>query len=254
MPSVLLEKFMGLPVSSPPQIALLPGAAATVELRDLVARVERGEAAGLAELYDCISTGMRPYLLRQLRSQDLHDKIHNIFVDVVIAIQRGQLRDPECLMSFVRTIARRQVCGYIDTEAANRRNQVDLESIFWVASPGATPERQMISEEQRDLVRWTLAHLPAREGEILSRFYMQEQSPQEICSEMGLTRTQYRLLKWRSKAHFEQLIRKQIASRDLQALCATCPIGQLYNCPNYKEPVVTLLTTTRPLLPVSLML
>jgi len=40
--------------------------------------------------------------------------------------------------------------------------------------------------------------------------------------EMGLTHTQYRLLKWRSKAHFEELSRKQLASRDLQALCFTC--------------------------------
>lgn len=186
---------------------------------DLVGRVQRGDAAGMAELYEFISTGLRPYLARQLRSQDVHDKVHSIFVDVVIAIQRGQLREPHRLMGFARTIARRKVSGYIGAAASTRRNQVEIGSAFWLASPRATPETEMIFREQRELVRWTLAHLSEREGEILSRFYMQEQSQEQICLEMGLTHTQYRLLKWRSKAHFEQVSRRQIASHRLRSLC-----------------------------------
>ncbi len=194
------------------------------ENRDLVRRVQRGDAAGMAELYEFISTRLRPYLARQLRSQDFHDKVHSIFVDVVIAIQRGQLREPHRLMGFARTIARRKVSGYIDDAASSRRNQVEIGSVFWLASPVATPETAMISREQQDIVRATLAHLSSREGEILSRFYMQEQSQQQICSEMGLTHTQYRLLKWRSKAHFEQLSRRQIVSRHLRSLCGHAPL------------------------------
>jgi DNA-directed RNA polymerase specialized sigma subunit len=77
----------------------------------------------------------------------------------------------------------------------------------------------MVSLEQSELVRLTLARLSEREAEILSRFYLQEQTEMQIRSEMALTHTQYRLLKWRSKAHFEQLSRKHLASRHLQALC-----------------------------------
>jgi hypothetical protein len=51
-------------------------------------------------------------------------------------------------------------------------------------------------------------------------FYLQEQTEMQIRLEMDLTHTQYRLLKWRSKARFEQLSRKQLASRHLQVLCA----------------------------------
>ncbi len=208
--------------------SVLPGAPS--QNVDLVRRVQRGDDEGMAELYEYISTGLRPYLARQLRAQDFHDKVHSIFVDVVIAIQRGQLREPHRLMGFARTIARRKVSGYIDDAASTRRNQVEIGSAFWVASPGATPETEMISREQQDLVRSTLAHLSAREGEILSRFYMQEQTQQQICLEMGLTHTQYRLLKWRSKARFEQLSRRQIASRQLRSLR-----GQ---APGYAKPVM----------------
>lgn len=197
-----------------------PGADLSVQFDDLVRRVQMGDAGGMLDLYECISSGLRPYLARQLRPQDYRDKIHNIFVDVVVAIQRGQLRDPERLMGFARTIARRKVSCYIDAAASDRRDQVEIGSLFGLASTGATPEQEMVSQEQRELVRLTLARLPEREAEILSRFYLLEQTEMQIRSEMDLTHTQYRLLKWRSKARFEQLSRKQMASRHLQALCA----------------------------------
>ena len=193
----------------------------SVPLDDLVRRVQMGDRDGMLDLYEYILTGLRPYLARQLRPQDYRDKIHSIFVDVVVAIQQGQLRDPERLMGFARTIARRKVSVYIDAAASDRRNQVEIGSLFALASPGATPEQEMVTQEQRELVRITLSRLSGREAEILSRFYLQEQTEMQIRSEMDLTHTQYRLLKWRSKARFEQLSRKQLASRQLQVLCAS---------------------------------
>ena len=196
------------------------GADLSLQLDDLVRRVRMGETSGMLDLYKYILTGLRPYLARQLRPQDYRDKIHSIFVDVVVAIQHGQLRDPERLMGFARTIARRKVSTYIDAAASDRRNQVEIGSLFGLASPSATPEQEMVSQEQRELVRLTLIRLSEREAEILTRFYLQEQTEMQIRSEMELTHTQYRLLKWRSKARFEQLSRKQLASRHLQVVCA----------------------------------
>ena len=197
-----------------------PGADLSLQFDDLVRRVQMGDPSGMLDLYECISSGLRPYLSRQLRPQDYRDKIHNIFVDVVVAIQHGQLRDPERLMGFARTIARRKVSLYIDAAAWNRRNQVEIGSLFGLASPSATPEQEMVSNEQKELVQLTLARLSEREAEILTRFYLQEQTEMQIRSEMDLTHTQYRLLKWRSKAHFEQLSLKHLASRNLQVLRA----------------------------------
>ena len=192
----------------------------SIQLDDLVRRVQVGDAGGMLDLYEYILAGLRPYLARQLRPQDHRDKVHSIFVDVVVAIQRGQLRDADRLMGFARTIARRKVSVYIDTAASNRRNHVEIGSLFGLASPRATPEQEMVSQEQRELVRLTLTRLPERDAEILSRFYLQEQSELQIRTEMDLTHTQYRLLKWRSKARFEQLSRKHLANRHLQTLCA----------------------------------
>ena len=197
-----------------------PGADLPLQFDDLVRRVQMGDPAGMLDLYECISSGLRPYLARQLRPQDYRDKIHSIFVDMVVAIQHGQLREPERLMGFARTIARRKVSLYIEAAASDRRNHVEIGSLFGLASPRATPEQEMVSLERSALVRLILTRLSEREAEILSRFYLQEQTEMQIRSEMALTHTQYRLLKWRSKAHFERLSRKQMASRLREALSA----------------------------------
>lgn len=195
----------------------------SAEVANLVGRVQVGDSGGMSDLYEYILIGLRPYLSRQLRPQDYRDKVHSIFVDVVVAIQRGQLRKPERLLGFARTIARRKVSSYIDEAASGRRSHVEIGSLFGLASPRATPEEEMVLQQQREIVRLTLARLSEREGEILTRFYLQEQTEVQICLEMGLTHTQYRLLKWRSKARFAQLSRKETVGRYLQALCAAGP-------------------------------
>jgi len=52
-----------------------------------------------------------------------------------------------------------------------------------------------------------------RDREILTRFYLQEQTQEEICAEMNLSDTQFRLLKSRAKARFGELGRKKLARR-----------------------------------------
>src|SRR3984893_19130183 len=77
----------------------------------LVERIRFSQTDGMAELYHLFSKGVRFYLCRQLGIQELDDKVHDIFVVVVQAIRRGELREPERLMGFVRTVVRRQVAA-----------------------------------------------------------------------------------------------------------------------------------------------
>ncbi|HEX7362366.1 MAG TPA: sigma-70 family RNA polymerase sigma factor, partial [Bryobacteraceae bacterium] len=80
-----------------------------VEWGILVARIKAGEDAGMEQLYKLFSRGIRYYLCRQLGPQELEDRVHDTFLIVVNAIRRGDLREPERLMGFVRTVVRRQV-------------------------------------------------------------------------------------------------------------------------------------------------
>jgi RNA polymerase sigma-70 factor, ECF subfamily len=55
--------------------------------------------------------------------------------------------------------------------------------------------------------------------EILTRFYLQEESQEEICAVMILTETQFRLLKSRAKSRFGELGKKKLAQGTLNAIC-----------------------------------
>ena len=179
----------------------------------LVGSIKRGERSGMEELYRVFSRGVRFYLCRQLGPQDLDDKVHDTFVIVVEAIQKGELREPERLMGFVRTVVRRQVAGQIDRSVQSRKEQAELETTTSMSDHHDTPEEAAIVRQHEEVAEAVLRGISGRDREILTRFYLLEQSQEEICEEMNLSETQFRLLKSRAKARFGELGRKKLARR-----------------------------------------
>lgn len=184
----------------------------------LVDRIRFNETDGMVELYELFSKGIRFYLCRQLGPQELDDKVHDTFVVVVQAIRRGELREPSRLMGFVRTIVRRQVAAHIDKVVHTRRDQIDLDATVRLADPEGNPEERAMFSQRTALINRVLGELSGRDRAILTRFYLLEQSQDQICSEMGLSETQFRLLKSRAKARFGELGKKKLSHRLLRAV------------------------------------
>jgi RNA polymerase sigma-70 factor (ECF subfamily) len=191
------------PESIPPQ--------AQSDWARLVQKIQRGDSDALTELYHVFARGVKFYMYRQLGPQDLDDRLHDAFLVVVQAIQRGDLRDPDRLMGFVRTIVRRQVATRIDEIVQTRKEQVAIDHGPVLADHTHTPEQQAMSQQQVQLMAKILRGMSERDREILTRFYIREQSQEQICDEMNLTETQYRLLKSRAKARFGEMGRRILA-------------------------------------------
>ena len=115
-------------------------------------------------------------------------------------------------MGFVRTVVRRQVAAYIEQAVHNRREQADLETGVTVADKKQNPEQEAIIKQKAELMKTVLASLNPRDRDILVRFYLKEQTQEQICQEMSLTETQFRLLKSRAKAKFGDIGKKKLAS------------------------------------------
>jgi RNA polymerase sigma factor (sigma-70 family) len=176
----------------------------------LVERIRTGDKNAMHELYQVFGRGVRHYLCRQLGMQDVDDKIHDTFLIVVKAIQEGDLREPERLMGFVRTIARRMVAGHIDQMVHRRRDNVAVDSNIAICDNRITPEQNVIDREKVDIMLNVLRGMSGRDRDILTRFYLYEQSQETICREMNLTSTQFRLLKSRAKNRFSELGKKKL--------------------------------------------
>jgi len=196
-----------------------------VEWGILVNQIKVGEETGMEQLYKLFSRGIRYYLCRQLGPQELEDKVHDTFLIVVNAIRRGDLREPERLMGFVRTVVRRQVAAYIEQAVHSRREQADLETGITVADRKQNPEQEAMIRQKAELMESALSALSERDREILVRFYLKEQPQEQICREMDLTETQFRLLKSRAKAKFGEIGKKKLAASGIFSVFVRAQAG-----------------------------
>jgi RNA polymerase sigma-70 factor (ECF subfamily) len=179
----------------------------------LVDLVRAGDAAGLEELYGIFARGVRFFLWRQVGPQDLDDKVHDVFLIITQSIQRGELREPERLMGYVRTIVRRQVAAHIETAIKSRRNHRPIELLPTLSDRRPDPERSAIAHESYEVAMRVLNGLPPRDREVLVRFYLREQTAEEICRDLELTETQFRLIKSRAKARYGKLGQRRLGLR-----------------------------------------
>ena len=200
-------------------------ATAKVDWGMLVSQIKAGDETGMEQLYKLFTRGIRYYLCRQLGPQELEDKIHDTFLIVVKAIRRGDLREPERLMGFVRTVLRRQVAAYIEQAVQNRRDLTDLDAGVIVADRKQNPEQKLMGLQRAELMQSTLSSLSEKDREILTRFYLKEQSQERICREMELSETQFRLLKSRAKAKFGEIGKKTLAASGVLSVLARAQAG-----------------------------
>jgi len=180
---------------------------------ELVDKIKQNDAAGLEELYRVFSRGVRFYFCRQLGPQDVDDRVHDAFITVAQAIQRGDVREPDRLMGYVRTIVSRRIAAQIEENVHSRKREIDLDWGLAVHDGGRNPEQAAIQSQNEDIARKMLKSITPRDREILMRFYLEEQTADQICGEMGLTETQFRLLKSRAKARFGALGKRKVTRR-----------------------------------------
>ena len=114
---------------------------ASTEWAKLVESIRAGDQEAMTQLYATFGRGVRYYLSRQLGAQEIDDKVHDTFLVVLGAIQRDELREPERLMGFVRTVVRRLVATHIDHLVEERKERTDLEDGFLMADDRVDPER-----------------------------------------------------------------------------------------------------------------
>jgi RNA polymerase sigma-70 factor (ECF subfamily) len=180
---------------------------------NVVERIRRGDTSGMEDMYRAFSKGIRFLLSRQLGRQDLDDKVHDVFVIVAEAIRNGELREPERLMGYVHTVVRRLVAGHIHHAIRKRNEFVDANIDDSLLDKRPNPEHETSDRQRMALAMSVLKSLPERDRGVLTRFYLNEETPEKICRDMDLSETQFRLIKSRAKTRFAELGKRRLAHR-----------------------------------------
>ncbi len=174
--------------------------AISTQWSDIVRKIRQGDESGMKDLYAALSAGIRAGLARSVEAQAVEDRLQEIMVIVLEAIRDGGLRDPERLMGFVRTVTRRRAIAHIRNAVFQRQRFVEVSVVDPCAPFEQNPELCAARRQEIDRAKCVIGKLGERDREILERFYFHEQSPKQICGEMNLSSTQFRLFKSRAIA------------------------------------------------------
>jgi RNA polymerase sigma factor (sigma-70 family) len=178
----------------------------------LVRGIRREEPTALARLYAELNLWSGGIAAQGVEAADVEDLISNTFVSVVDSVRAGRLRDPNALFGFARTVLNRAVISHAQA-LSRRRPMVDLESEDTVRGKSAGPDQILLARERSDAFLRAFLSLRAKDREILVRFYLSDQTESQISEAMGLTATQYRLLKSRAKDRLGRAVERFLAGR-----------------------------------------
>lgn len=170
---------------------------------ELARQIRNGDDQGTTDLYAALAAPLRARLSRVVSPEEVEDSLHEVVVIVLGAIRRGEVRDPARLPGFVHTITRRRMVAHIRRRIFQR--SVHVDGVEMVASHDHSPEEHLARHERIEQMTRVLRRLNARDREILERFYLREQRAEQICREMRLTETQFRLFKSRAIARCSDL-------------------------------------------------
>lgn len=168
-------------------------------LGSVVGRIQAGDSQAIGDLHSILYRGIRFFAQRQVGSIDAEDVTQETLLVTFRAIQNGVIQNPDALLGFARTVARREVIRIIERRKMARTELADV-SLARICDPRSNPEQDVLADESQALMVTALKALSARDREILTRFYLYGRTKEQICLEMCLTATQFRLLKSRAKA------------------------------------------------------
>ena len=216
-------------------MALRPAKYPQLDFEGLVEGIRSDDHGAVEQLYKCFQNGLRWYMARR-GLLDGEDQAQDVFVATIAAIQRGELRDPSRLAGFVLGVARNIASEAIREIVENRARNATLlghpvldhdrldyyqdlpfADRYFAASPLPNAERSLLQRERTQMMLQALSNMRPRERQILERFYLQEQTCEQICAEMKLSENQYRLLKSRAKSHLTTVFRRYSARAKVAA-------------------------------------
>lgn len=173
------------------------------ELEQLVKAVQNGDEVATAELYGRLRKGLHFVFFRNAGS-DANDLTHDLFIVLVQHIREGRIREASTVMAYARTIAGRLLQEPRRSYGRCRREARDPGCVEAFPATLPSPEDTAEQAERIRIAKIALAKLSPKDREILTRFYVLEQTREQICTDMYLTETQFRLAKSRAKARFAE--------------------------------------------------
>jgi RNA polymerase sigma-70 factor (ECF subfamily) len=188
----------------------MSGSAAPTSSADLVLRIRSGDPRAEEELISRFGDGLSFLLRRWTRGHsDAEDLYQETFRLALEKIRRGEVRDPDRLAGFVRSLARNLSIEHYRKAARRGSREEDLEPAAESSVLETGQLGQLLRKEKIALVRRLLDELGSdRDRQVLFRFYIAEEDKEGIRSDLGLTAPEFNLVLFRARRRYRDLFER----------------------------------------------
>jgi RNA polymerase sigma-70 factor (ECF subfamily) len=146
---------------------------------------------------------------RQFSRQAIDDIRQETFLRVVQAIRRNAIREPERIGAYVNS-----VCNNVVLEFRRSEAKVILtdDGPTDIADTRADSEQELVTRERQAQVRAILSKITAKNRQLLSAVFLEERPNAEVCREFGVDQNYLRVLLFRARAQFRQVMEGRAAA------------------------------------------
>jgi DNA-directed RNA polymerase specialized sigma24 family protein len=172
------------------------------DLELVLKRIQNGQTTAILDLYNRFSTGIRFLLKRALNPDDIDDQVRDVLMIVLRAIRVGDICEPAQLTHYVYATVKQQIAKF-DCDARSHLHRTEIDVVG--------PSNAFLGAQGQAIAMQVLESLPKLHREVLSRFYLHEESPEDICRSLKLTETAFSLIMSRARARLTELEKCRIA-------------------------------------------
>jgi RNA polymerase sigma-70 factor (ECF subfamily) len=174
---------------------------------EIVARIGAGDRSAESLLVERYGRGLLFLLRRRTEDTELAKDLRQETFRIAIEKLRAEpIENPERLAAFLRGVAVNLV-GSSWRKKSRQATTADTEVIEALAADDPTPFDELSRAQVSGAVRTLLQELTvARDREILTRLYLEEQDRETICATLGLDSVHFNRVLFRAKQRFRELL------------------------------------------------
>ena len=171
---------------------------------DFVARIAAGDRGAESEFVHKYAHGVRVLVRRHCRPGDpiVDDLAQDVLARVLMRLRAGAIRDIAALPAYIQTT----IAHATSAEYRARRRMEPVEAIEQLPAEGSPPAK-LSAERLRETLHDLLAELPVeRDRELLQRFYLDEDTKEEVCRDLGIDPAHFHRVVFRARERFRALL------------------------------------------------
>lgn len=180
----------------------------------LVARIAAGDAAAEISFVERYQRKVTILVRRHCRPNEpqVPDIVQEVLTAVLLRLRKGELRDARALPGYVQvTVTRMTAAEY--RRQANAPTALPDEQLPEMADDSIDPGARLDEARRARAVRHMLGQLRvSRDRELLERFYLREESKEEVCAALAIDADHFHRVHFRARERFGALLNNSPAT------------------------------------------